>query len=101
MDSLFILARENCRKTAPRSEVILNLEFSHANRRLDTWNALIDYTFANHFSGMTLACNLAYADWRHPGHEWREGRAPLAAWFKETCTVSFMRKCSTHSKPPT
>ena len=87
MDSLFIHARENRRETTLRSEDILKLEADRTNRLLDTLNARIDDIDAHRLGGLTLACGLAYADWRHPGHEWRESRAPLAAWFKETCTM--------------
>ena len=31
--------------------------------------------------GETLVCALGYADGRHPGDGWREGREPLAEWF--------------------
>ncbi len=87
MDSLFIHARENRREITLRSEDIQDLEFGRTNRLLDRLNALIADIDARRLGGHTLACGLAYADWRHPGHEWRKGRTPLAAWFKETCAM--------------
>jgi glutathione S-transferase len=87
MDSLFIHARENRREITLRSEDIRDIELNRTKRLLDALNALIGDIDAHRLGGLTLACGLAYADWRHAGHKWREGRAPLAAWFKETCVM--------------
>jgi len=82
MDSLFIRAHENRRDPSERSPGLIEKERERARRCYDVLAKLVErFGDAVHMDQVTAVACLGYADWRHPGDDWRGGRAKLAAWF--------------------
>jgi len=83
MDSLYVRAHENRRDPSERSPALIENETARAARCYDALAGLV-----GRFDGQvsmdkaTAVASLGYADWRHPGDDWRGGRSPLAAWFE-------------------
>lgn len=84
MDSLFLRAHENRRDPSERSPGEIEKETGRAARCYDALEDLAD-TFgpALHMGLLSTAASLGYADGRHPGDGWRDGRPKLTAWNEE------------------
>jgi glutathione S-transferase len=84
MDSLYVRAAENRRDPSEQSPGLIEKEAARAARCYDELAGLVE-----RFDGQvsmdkaTVVASLGYADWRHPGDGWRDGRPKLAAWFEE------------------
>lgn len=84
MDSLYIRTHENRRDPSERSPGLIEKETARAARCYDALDRLVDrFDDRIHMDKVTAVACLGYADWRHPGDDWRGGRAKLAAWFEE------------------
>ncbi|MCB1743240.1 MAG: glutathione S-transferase family protein [Gammaproteobacteria bacterium] len=82
MDSLFVRARENRRDESERSLGVIQLETVRADRCYDALQLLIGAgDDIDHMGGYAAVCALGYADWRHPGDDWRDGRQSLHGWY--------------------
>ncbi len=85
MESLFYRSHENRREEGERSAGFIHKETARANRTYDALENLVDKFGDNlHLGLISAVASLGYADWRHPGDQWRSGRPKLAAWFEET-----------------
>jgi glutathione S-transferase len=84
MDSLFLRSHENRRDPAEKSAALIEKEAGRAARCYDALEG-----FAGQLSGpmnmgiLSAAASLGYADGRHPGDKWRDGRPKLAAWYAD------------------
>ena len=84
MDSLFTRSRENRRDKSEQSPGVIEIEATRAGRAYDELETLAGGFGDTVHLGMTTAvASLGYADWRHPGDEWRNGRPALAGWFEQ------------------
>lgn len=84
MDSLFSRAHENRRDPSEQSPGLIEKETARAARCYDALAGFVDrFDGPVHMDRVTAVACLGYADWRHPGDDWRAGRAKLAAWFEE------------------
>lgn len=83
MDSLFVRARENRRDPSEQSPGVIEIETQRAGRCYDELDGLVQRADdAVHLGTIAGVASLGYADWRHPGDGWREGRPQLAEWFE-------------------
>jgi len=82
-DSLFLRSQEIRRADGEQSPAFIDKEAARATR---TYDALDD--LASGFSDdlniglIGAVAALGYADGRHPGDHWRDGRPTLSAWFE-------------------
>jgi glutathione S-transferase len=84
MDSLFLRAHENRRDPAERSPGEIEKEAGRAARCYDALEDLVDrFGPTLHMGLLSTAASLGYADGRHPGDGWRDGRPKLSAWNEE------------------
>lgn len=91
MESLFYRSHESRREPGEKSEAFIVKESDRANRTYDALEGLVD-RFGNdmHLGLISVVASLGYADWRHPGDGWRDGRPKLAGWFEEMMKRSAM-----------
>ncbi|MCG8547663.1 MAG: glutathione S-transferase N-terminal domain-containing protein [Alphaproteobacteria bacterium] len=83
MDSLFVRARENRRDPSEQSPGVIEIEANRAARTYDALNESVpSFDGAIHLGTIAGVSALGYADWRHPGDNWRNGRSALADWFE-------------------
>ena len=83
MDSLFIRSHEIRRDPGEQSSGVIAKEATRANRCYDALEAKIAECGDGLDLGTTaVIAALGYADWRHPGDEWRQGRPKLASWLE-------------------
>ena len=87
MESLFYRSHENRREDGEKSQGFIDKESARADRTYDALENLVD-KFGDdlHLGLISAVASLGYADWRHPGDEWRSGRPKLTAWFEEIMT---------------
>lgn len=82
MDSLFIRSHEGRRDESEKSPGVIATEAARAGRSYDELEALAGgFDDAPNLGTITVVASLGYADWRHPGDEWRKGRPVLTGWF--------------------
>jgi len=83
MDTLFVRSHENRRADSEQSASLKAKEQERSRRLYDALNdsvaALGDRV---HMDTISVGCALGYADGRHPGDGWRDGRDALASWFE-------------------
>ncbi len=84
MDSLFERSHENRRDPSEQSPAVIEKETGRAARCYDALEGFADDLGGPlHMGILSAAASLGYADGRHPGDKWREGRPKLAAWYEE------------------
>ena len=84
MDSLFVRTMENRRELDEKSPGLIKKEAARAARCYDHLDIrLSDQSATLHLGTIAAVASLAYADWRHPDDNWRQGRDGLEAWFDE------------------
>lgn len=83
MDSLYTRRHELARDKSEQSPGEIEKEALRAQKTYDALEAKVP-TFGPAFDmgQLTVVASLGYADWRHPGDEWRKGRPALTAWFE-------------------
>jgi len=82
MDSLFHRSHEIRRDPKEQSPGEIEKEAGRAKRCYDELESLVgDFDGKVDMSTLSVVAALGYADWRHPGDEWRAGRPKLAAWY--------------------
>jgi len=83
MDSLFTRSHENRRDPAEQSPALIEKESARAVRAYDALEAFAaDFGDTDHMGTLSALSALGYADWRHPGDDWRSGRPELSTWFE-------------------
>ena len=85
MDSLFTRSREQRREADEQSPGVITLEHERALRcyqTLDAWVPDLPESENLEMHGITTVAALGYADWRHPGDDWRECAPSLAHWYQ-------------------
>ncbi|MDP6874327.1 MAG: glutathione S-transferase N-terminal domain-containing protein [Alphaproteobacteria bacterium] len=81
MDTLFHCSHEKRREAGEQSPAVIAKEDLRANRCYDALDSsLAGQEAALNLGTIAAIAALGYADWRHPEHDWRSGRAGLAAW---------------------
>lgn len=84
MDSLFHRSHENRRDKSEQSPGEIKKEAGRAQRAYDELEKLLPkFDDKIHMGSISAVASLGYADWRHPGDDWRKGRPKLAAWFEK------------------
>ena len=84
MDSLFVRAAENRRDPSEQSPGEIEKEGQRAKRCYDALDKILAGQGTElHLGNIAAVAALGYADGRHPGDEWRQGRDGLRAWFDE------------------
>ncbi|NKB59116.1 MAG: hypothetical protein GKS00_22545 [Alphaproteobacteria bacterium] len=82
MESLFYRARENRRESGEQSPDYIESEAVRSVRCYDALEGLADQLVEPiNMAHLSVVASLGYADWRHPGDEWRSNRPKLTAWF--------------------
>ena len=83
MDSLFHRSHEKRRDPSEQSPGEIAKEADRARRCYDELEArLPHFEDKMHMGSFAAVASLGYADWRHPGDNWRNGRSALADWFE-------------------
>lgn len=83
MDTLYFRTHEGRRDEAQQAAAIKEKDAKTAMAAYDALNAAAaDFGDAVNLGAITAAAALGYADWRHPGDDWRAGRPALAEWFE-------------------
>ncbi len=83
MDSLFIRSHEIRRDANEQSPALVTKEAKRAARCYDALEGKIGQCGEGlNLGSIAVVAALGYADWRHPGDEWRRGRDRLAGWFE-------------------
>jgi len=83
MDTLYFRTHENRRDAALQSTAIQEKDAKVAHAAYDAFNeAAKDFDDAIHLGTISTVAALGYADWRHAGDNWRDGRSALADWFE-------------------
>lgn len=81
MDSLFLRSHENRRDASEQSPGEIEKEAGRAARCYDALEERVDsFGSAMHIGLVGAIAALGYADGRHPGDKWRDGRPKLTAW---------------------
>lgn len=84
MDSLFVRSHESRRDESEKSPAVIATEAARAARSYDELEKLAGgFDDAPNLGTITVVASLGYADWRHPGDEWRKGRPTLTGWFEK------------------
>ncbi|MEL0018373.1 MAG: glutathione S-transferase N-terminal domain-containing protein [Rickettsiales bacterium] len=84
MESLFYRSHENRREDGEKSQAFIDKEAGRAARAYDALEARVDrFGDDMHLGLISIVASLGYADWRHPGDGWRDGRPKLTAWFEK------------------
>lgn len=82
MDSLFVRSHESRRDESEKSPGVIATEAARAGRSYDELEALAGgFGDAPNLGTISVVASLGYANWRHPGDEWRKGRPALTGWF--------------------
>ena len=83
MDTLYFRTHEGRRDEAQQVAAIKEKDAKIAVAAYDALNAAAgDFGDAVNLGTISVVAALGYADWRHPGDDWRAGRAALADWFE-------------------
>ncbi len=81
MDSLYHGSHEKRREPGEQSPAVIEKEDQRAGRCYDALDSrLAGQPAALNLGTIAAIAALGYADWRHSEHDWRNGRAGLAAW---------------------
>lgn len=84
MDSLFVRSHEIRREEPEKSPGVIAAEAARAERTYDELEKLAGgFGDEPNLGTITVVASLGYADWRHPGDEWRRGRPVLTGWFEK------------------
>ena len=84
MESLFYRSHENRRDEGEKSKGFIDKELARANRTYDALENLVNkFGDSLHLGLISTVASLGYADWRHSGDQWRNGRPKLTTWFEE------------------
>ena len=84
MDTLYFRTHEGRREATQQVDAIKEKDAKIANAAYDALNAAApDFTDALNIGMIAAVAALGYADWRHPGDNWRDGRSGLADWFEQ------------------
>ncbi len=84
MDSLFVRSHEIRRDESEKSPGVIATEAARAERSYDELERLAGgFGDVPNLGTITVVASLGYADWRHPGDEWRKGRPVLTGWFEK------------------
>jgi glutathione S-transferase len=82
MEALYYRAHENRREASEQSPGFIANEAGRAARCYDAFEGLVDqFVEPVNMAHLSVVASLGYADWRHPGDEWRGNRPKLAGWF--------------------
>lgn len=91
MDSLFVRSHEIRREEPEKSPDVIATEAARAERTYDELETLAGgFGDTPNLGTITVVASLGYADWRHPGDEWRKGRPVLTGWFEKMMQRSAM-----------
>lgn len=83
MDSLYLRRHELARPVNEQSPSEIQKEAERAQKTYDALEAKVSgFGSAIDLGQLTAIASLGYADWRHPGDQWRKGRPALTAWFE-------------------
>jgi glutathione S-transferase len=83
MDSLYLRRHELARPVNEQSPGEIEKEAERAQKTYDALEAKVSgFGSAIDIGQLTAIASLGYADWRHPGDEWRKGRPALTSWFE-------------------
>lgn len=81
LDAGVLIRLEGLRPDAERSPGWVEQQWQTATRTLDAFEAeAADFGAAFGIGEITLACALAWLDFRMPERDWRDGRPALTAW---------------------
>lgn len=84
MDSLFTRSHEIRRDANEQSPALIEKEAARAARCYDALESKIGQCGDGlDLGSIAVVAALGYADWRHPGDEWRKGRDRLAGWVEK------------------
>ncbi|MEK9724614.1 MAG: glutathione S-transferase N-terminal domain-containing protein [Rhodospirillaceae bacterium] len=84
MDTLYFRSHEGRRDAAQQSATIKEKDAATCQRAYDALNdAAAGFADSVDLGTIATVAALGYADWRHPGDDWRGGRAALAGWFEK------------------
>ena len=82
MDSLFTRAMENRRDYSEQSPSLLDKESERSAQCYDALEEFVaGFGVPMHMGSISTVAALGYADGRHPGDGWRDGRSKLQAWY--------------------
>lgn len=92
LDAGVLIRLESLRPEAERSAGWVEQQSQTVNRALDAFEAEVA-GFGEEFGigQITLACALAWLDFRQPVGDWRQGRSALAAWERQIATRPSMQ----------
>ena len=97
MDSLFVRSRENRRDPTEQSPSFIAAEAARAVTAYDALEGLAGKLGSEvDLGAITTVAALGYADGRHPGDNWRDGRPVLAAWFETMMQRPAMAETAPH-----
>ncbi|SAK85790.1 glutathione S-transferase domain-containing protein [Caballeronia fortuita] len=83
MDAALLVRFENARSEANRWNLCMDLQKRRIFQALDELNRLADELNTDPTIGeISVACLLAYLDFRFNVFDWRLGRTPLSDWFE-------------------
>ncbi len=92
MDTLYFRTHEGRRDS---TQQVTNVKEKDAKITMDAYDALNDAVAGLgdtvNLGIIATVSALGYADWRHPGDNWRDGRAALAGWFDKISDRPAMR----------
>ena len=84
MDSLHTRSIQSRLGLDEQSPTLLRKEVGRSGRCYNTLESMLDLlTGQIHFSALTVAASLSYADWRGADDNWRESHPGLDAWMTE------------------
>ena len=84
MDTLYFRTHEARREEGKQVEPIKTKDKKITFAAYDALNdAASEFGDTINLGTLTTAAALGYADWRHPGDNWRNGRSALGNWFEK------------------
>ncbi len=92
MDTLYFRTHEGRRDAAQQVTTVKEKDAKIAMDAYDALNeATADFGDTVNLGIIATVSALGYADWRHPGDNWRDGRPALAEWFENISERPAMR----------
>jgi glutathione S-transferase len=92
MDTLYFRTHEGRRDAAQQATTVKEKDAKIAMDAYDALNeASTDFGDTVNLGIIATVSALAYADWRHPGDNWRDRRSALADWFERISERPAMR----------
>jgi glutathione S-transferase len=83
MDSLHVRSVQGRLDPSEQSPRYIKKEAGRCGRCYDTLESMLGLlTGQTHFSALTVAASLSYADWRGAADNWRDSHPKLDAWMK-------------------